>query len=119
MLFSVILFPMRANPNGVILDQALSRAAKGAIAPSPFTVGDVATVLGISRATLSRKLNGKSALTAGEFMMFVTVVGTSAEELMRRAEAELADGADALPAPRTQPTDPAATVAGIHTEVES
>lgn len=56
-------------------------------------------------------------------MTFVAIVGVPAEELMRRAEAELeralADGADALPAPETQSTNPAATAAaGIHTEVE-
>ena len=114
---------MRANPNSLTLDQALSKAAKGVIAPSPFTVGDIAAVLGISRAALSRKLNAKSALTAGEFMTLVAVVGVPAEELMRRAEAELeralADGADALPAPRTQSINPAApSAAGPHTEVE-
>lgn len=80
---------MRTNPNGRTLDQALSKAAKGALAPSPFTVADVAAALGVSRAALSRKLNAKSAMTAGEFMTFVSVVGTPAKELMRRAEAEL------------------------------
>ena len=78
---------MRTNPNGLTLDQALSKAAKGALAPSPFTVADVAAALGVSRAALSRKLNAKSAMT--EFMTFVSVVGTPAKELMRRAEAEL------------------------------
>lgn len=110
-------------PNGAGLDGALSRAAKGAIASSPFTIGDVAAVLGISRAALSRKLNAKSSLTAGEFMTFVAIVGVPAEELMRRAEAELeralAAGALASPAPRTQPNNSAATVAADpHTEVE-
>lgn len=109
-------------PNGAGLDGALSRAAKGAIASSPFTIGDAAAVLGISRAALSRKLNAKSSLTAGEFMTFVAIVGVPAEELMRRAEAELeralAAGADALPVLETQSTNPAATAAaGDHTEV--
>lgn len=57
-------------------------------------------------------------------MTLVAVVGVPAEELMRRAEAELeralTDGVDALPAPETQSTNPAAAVAaGPHTEVES
>lgn len=57
-------------------------------------------------------------------MTLIAVVGLPAEELMRRAEAELerafADGAAAPSAPRTQSTDPAAAVAaGPHTEVES
>lgn len=56
-------------------------------------------------------------------MTFVAIVGVPAEELMRRAEAELeralAAGALASPAPRTQPNNSAATVAADpHTEVE-
>lgn len=68
-------------------------------------------------------MNGKSPFSASELERIGQALGVPASELMRRAEAEmgraLADGAHTPPAPRTQTTNPAATVAaGIHTEVE-
>lgn len=89
-----------------------------------WTVTALAEAVGLKRPYLSQRLNGHAEFKTGELASIGAVLGVPAWELMRRAEAELgralADGADALPAPRTQSIDPAATVvAGIHTEVES
>ena len=89
-----------------------------------WTVTALAEAVGLKRPYLSQRLNGHAEFKTGELASIGAVLGVPAWELMRRAEAEmeraLADGADALPAPETQSTNPVAAVAaGPHTEVES
>ena len=101
--------------------QKIIRAQMGA---RGWTVTALAEAVGLKRPYLSQRLNGHAEFKTGELASIGAVLGVPAWELMCRAEAELerarADGADALPAPRTQSTNPAATVAaGPHTEVES
>ena len=106
--------PFRSN-----FDRILASKVRAAVAEKRVPQAALATAIHATRKTLSRKMNGKSPFSASELERIGQALGVPASELMRRAEAELADGADALPAPRTQSTDPAATVAGIRTEVES
>lgn len=87
-----------------------------------WTVTALAEAVGLKRPYLSQRLNGHAEFKTGELASIGAVLGVPAWELMRRAEAALAlaGGVDALPAPETQSTNPAAAVAaGPHTEVES
>ena len=106
--------PFRSN-----FDRILASKVRAAVAEKRVPQAALATAIHATRKTLSRKMNGKSPFSASELERIGQALGVPASELMRRTEAELADGADAPPAPRTQTTNPAATVAADpHTEVE-
>lgn len=101
----------------------MRKAIRAQMKAGGWTVTALAKAVGLKRPYLSQRLNGHAEFKTGELGSVGAALGVPAWKLMRLAEAELeralADGADALPAPRTQSTDPAATVAGIRTEVES
>ena len=104
--------------------EGVAETVRAAIEAQGLSFSQVAETIGIGRQTLSRKINGHVDFSLSEMGALGELLGVPAWELMRRAEAELeralADGAHTPPAPRSQTTNPAATVvAGPHTEVES
>ncbi len=58
------------------------------------TVSGLAARLGIRRATLAAKVNGQAAFRPSELHRVALALGTTASELVRRAEAALARDAE-------------------------
>ena len=110
------LLDMRAIPIGIakVIDDAAR--AQGLTLPA------LAARTSLSYTSVFRKVREKSrSINVEELAEFAAALDMQASDLLVRAEAALAlaDGAGALPAPETHSTNPAAAVAGPHTEVES
>lgn len=88
-----------------------------------MTLPALAARTSLSYTSVFRKVREKSrSINVEELAEFAAALDMQASDLLVRAEAALAlaDGDDALPAPETQSTNPAApSAAGPHTEVES
>lgn len=78
------------NRNRLTFDIAVSAEVRAEIARHHgTTVLALSERLGIRRATLSDRVNGKSPFTTALLSAVATELGTTASEITRRAEAEL------------------------------
>ncbi|ETJ06959.1 MAG: hypothetical protein Q605_AUC00176G0002 [Actinomyces urogenitalis DORA_12] len=102
-----IISSMRTNPLRYRLDEAVSSESRGALAKARAQIVNIAGETGISRNSLSRKINGISAFTVGELGAFARSIGLTATELVARAEQ-----AEATSAVGTPPTTHETALAG-------
>lgn len=93
----------------------MQKAIRAQMKARGWTITALAKAVGLKRPYLSQRLNGHAEFKTGELASVGAALGIPGWELMRLAEVEmeraLADGAQASPAPQTQPINPAATVA--------
>lgn len=86
---------MSTNPYRYDLDRAVSEELRIEILRARMQMNEVSASTGIPATTLSRKVNGHSALTVGELGAITTTLGVPASGLVARAEhAALADSTD-------------------------
>ena len=65
---------------------SIASEIRAEMARKKLTVAELAAGAGISRASLSRKLHEHNEITLPELLRVARILGTSASEIMRRAE---------------------------------
>ncbi|MCI6584058.1 MAG: helix-turn-helix domain-containing protein [Mobiluncus sp.] len=76
----------------------LAREIKAELVRKGESVSDLANALGIRRATISNKLNGRTPIATDELFAISDQLGLSPAELIARAEKQYA-AADSTPTP--------------------
>ena len=85
------LFAVKAYPSRHSLDRAVAAEVRAAIArTSGASITGAAAALGLRRATLSVRINGHVPFSPGELGSIACYLGTTASDLLLRAERELA-----------------------------
>lgn len=78
------------NTYGERLEAALSTQIKVELAEREMEQKDLADAIGIESATLSRYMTGKRSMPMPTYFKVAEALGLSAQVLMRRAEARIA-----------------------------
>lgn len=76
---------------GERLEAALSTQIKVELAERDMDQKDLATAIGVERATLNRYMKGHRSMPMPIFFKVAEALGVSAQALMQRAEARIAE----------------------------